>query len=96
MRALPAGPPSSSWVLSAVVVVGRDDAIRAKGLRCLHYAQKRTSGLAFSTSALCQFQTHALQRQQFHSTTSSAVAISEGGIVRPSVLAVSRLITSLI
>jgi hypothetical protein len=35
-------------------------------------------------------------RQQFHSTTSSAVAISEGGIVRPSVLAVLRLITSLI
>jgi len=23
-------------------------------LRCLHYAQKRTFGLAFSTSALCQ------------------------------------------
>lgn len=33
------------------VVVGRDDAIR-DGLRCLPYAQKRTSGLAFSTSAL--------------------------------------------
>jgi hypothetical protein len=25
----------------------------AKGLRCSHYAQKPTSGLDFSTSALC-------------------------------------------
>jgi hypothetical protein len=38
---------------AVAVVVGRDDAMRAKRLRCPHYAQKRTSGLAFSTSALC-------------------------------------------
>ena len=31
----------SSRVLSAVVVVGRDDAMSTKGLRCLPYAQKR-------------------------------------------------------
>ena len=41
-------------MLSAVCLVGRDDAMRAKDLRCLRYAQKRTSGLAFSRSALCQ------------------------------------------
>jgi hypothetical protein len=29
----------------------------AKGLRCPHHAQKRTFGLALSTSALCQKQT---------------------------------------
>jgi hypothetical protein len=34
-------------------LVGRDDAMRAKGLRCQHYAQKRTPGLAFSTSVFC-------------------------------------------
>ena len=35
-------------------VVGRDDAMTAKCVRCLRYAQKRTSGLTFSTSVLCQ------------------------------------------
>jgi hypothetical protein len=37
--------------LPAVVAVG--------AVRCLHHAQKRTSGLAFSTSALCHFRSWA-------------------------------------
>ena len=41
----------ASWVPSDVVV-SHDDAMSANGLRCPHCAQKRTSGLAFSMSAL--------------------------------------------
>jgi hypothetical protein len=32
-------------------------------MQCLHYARKRTSGLAFNTSALCHERTHALQQK---------------------------------
>jgi hypothetical protein len=64
----------------SLVVVGRDDAMSAKGLRCLHYAEKRTFGLAFSTSALCQ-RTNPLAREraargaEFVATTEDAVEI---------------------
>jgi hypothetical protein len=44
--------PSAIGRRAAAVVVGRNDAMSAKGLLCPRYAQKRTSGLAFSPSAL--------------------------------------------
>jgi hypothetical protein len=42
-------------------------------------------------SAKCQKQTHALQQNRSYSITSSAVARSDAGMVRPSALAVLRL-----
>jgi hypothetical protein len=43
LMALPL-PPVRRVVTVRVVLVGRDDAMSAKGLRCPHYAQMRTSG----------------------------------------------------
>src|ERR1700722_2773036 len=45
-------------------------------------------------SVSCQDRTHVVQQTDFYSITSSARASSNGGTVRPSVLAVLRLITS--
>jgi hypothetical protein len=45
-------------------------------------------------SALCQFRTRAAQQWTFYSITSSARTSIEAGTVRPSALAVLRLIVS--
>ena len=59
---------------------------------CLLYPQKRTLELSRAMSALCHKQTHALQQKRGYSITSSAMASTPDGIVRPSVLAILRLI----
>jgi hypothetical protein len=60
---------------------------------CLLYPRKRTFAHAIRMSALCQKQTHALQQTAAYSITSSAAACNVRGTVRPSALAVLRLMT---
>ena len=54
--------------------------------------RRQTRTVATATSVLCQEETHA--PQQGYSITSFARTSKEGGTVRPSALAVLRLITS--
>jgi hypothetical protein len=54
--------------------------------------QRRNSG-RLSTAAWGHKKTHAVQQKTFYSITSSALASSMGGMVRPSARAVRRLIT---
>ena len=56
--------------------------------------QKRTFPVVSAMSALCYERTHALQQMAPYSITSSARESSVGGKVRPSALAVLRLIAS--
>src|SRR5262249_21613899 len=61
---------------------------------CLLYPRKRTCAVELGMSALGQKRTHAAQQTNLYSITSPARASTEGGIVRPSALAVLRLITN--
>ena len=53
-----------------------------------------TVGLKKAPVVMGQQETHALQQKASYSITSSARASKEGGTVRPSALAVLRLITN--
>ena len=55
--------------------------------------QKRTSLNAIAMSALCQKQTFCVPETMPYSTTSSAIAISDGGTGIESAFAVLRLMT---
>src|SRR5258705_1562617 len=58
------------------------------------YPRERTSSGCSGMSEKCQQETHALQHKASYSITSSARTSKDGGTVRPSALAVLRLITS--
>src|SRR5262249_44171104 len=58
------------------------------------YPQKRTSRRVIGMSALCQKRTRALQQKNHYSMTSSASCCRSDGRLRPSALAVLKLITS--
>jgi len=62
--------------------------------RCPLYPQKRTFVAATGTSALCQKRTRAPQQKHHYSMTSSASCCRSDGKLRPSALAVLKLITS--
>jgi hypothetical protein len=61
---------------------------------CLLYPRKRTCAAQTSVPALGHKRTHAAQQTNIYSNTSSARPISVLGTLRPSALAVLRLMTS--
>jgi hypothetical protein len=69
---------------------GRD----ALKFRCPLYPRKRTFITAIGMSALGHKRTHAAQQIASYSITSSAIASTPDGLVRPNALAVLRLMTS--
>src|SRR5262249_47566376 len=69
-----------------------NSAVEAGAKRMSALGQKQTSLTAITMSALCQKQTFCTAVELRYSITSSAVAISDCGTVRPSALAVLRLI----
>src|SRR6266498_5261724 len=61
---------------------------------CQLHGNERTFLMRYDSSERCQFPTYAPQQTCHHSITSSVMASTPGGNVRPSALAVLRFSTS--
>ena len=72
----------------------RVDAARALQRRMSGAPRKRQSATKMRPVVKGHFETHAPQQTASYSITSSARSSNDGGTVRPSALAVLRLITS--